>query len=329
MNKILMTSVRSDEEQAIRHYAEKNNVEIVISRDDFYPETLPDLTEIDGLVIQQTAKIGGDQQFYHHIAKQITQIATRTAGYDMIEVDLAKKAGLKITNVPAYSPRSVAEMALMQILRLLRHTPEFDKRIANNDFRWTGLQAREIHSVTIGIVGVGRIGGTLAKLLNSIGVNVLGYDTDRDASLCDVITYVTKDELLAQSDVISLHVDLNETSIHLLSEADFLKMKKGVLLINASRGPVINISDLITFLENGQVGAVALDTVENESGVFNHDLHGQGVQDARIQKLLSMSNVIITPHVGFFTNIAVKNMVDISLDDTLMILNGQSSPHEV
>ncbi|GMA70131.1 lactate dehydrogenase [Leuconostoc litchii] len=329
MTKILMMSVRDDEEKAIHEYAQKNQVEIVISRQDFHPETLPDLTNIDGLVIQQTAKIGGNQQFYNQLTKDIQQIATRTAGYDMIEVELAKKAGLKITNVPAYSPRSVAEMALMQILRLLRHTPEFDTRIANNDFRWSGLQAREIHSVTVGIIGVGRIGGTLARLLNSLGAKVLGYDVNYNKSLSDVITYVSKDELLARSDVITLHVDLNETSINLISKIDFDKMKPGMLLINASRGPVVNTDDLIRAIEHKQLAGVALDTVENESGIFNRNLRESVVSDRRIHKLLSMSNVMVTPHVGFFTNIAVKNMVDISLDDTLMVLNNQKSPHEI
>ena len=329
MTKILMTSVRNDEEEAIDAYAKLHHIEIQISRDEFHPETMPDLTDIDGLVIQQTAAIGGDQSIYNQLAQQVGQIATRTAGYDMIEVDLAKKAGLKVTNVPDYSPRSVAEMALMQIFRLLRRTPEFDARIAQNDFRWAGLQSREIHSVTVGIIGAGRIGGTLAGLLHALGEKVLAYDVKPREELRDIVTYVSKEEILSQSDVISLHVDLNDTSVNLLSASDFSQMKDGGLLVNASRGPVINTDDLIDALDNGKLHAVALDTVTDESPVFNHDLRKTGVADERIKKLLAMPNVLLTPHIAFFTNIAVANMVDFALDDVLTLLSGATSPHEI
>jgi D-lactate dehydrogenase len=332
MTKILMTSVSEDELSAIKaHEAANKDLEIAISYDEFHPDAMPDLTGVDGLVIQQTSKIGGDQAFYESLVSNygLKQITTRTAGYDMVEVEAAKAAGLKVTNVPAYSPRSVAEFALMQIFRLLRHTMEFDARIAKNDFRWPGLKSREIHSVTVGIIGAGRIGGTLAGLLNVLGAKVLAYDVKPREELKDIVTYVSKDELLANSDVISLHVDLNPTSIGLLSADDFAKMKDGGLIVNASRGPVIVTDDLIAALESGKLEAAALDTVEDESPVFNHDLSKTGVSDVRIKKLLDMPNVLLTPHIAFFTNIAVENMVDISLDDAELIINGETSPHEI
>lgn len=330
MTKILMTSVRDDEQSAIDDFAKAHHIDIMVTTKECHPGTLPDLTDIDGLVIQQTSKIGGDAAFYHQLKDAgLKQIATRTAGYDMIEVDLAKKAGLSVTNVPAYSPRSVAEMALMQIFRLLRQTLAFDQRIAKQDFRWAGLQSKEIHSVTVGIIGAGRIGGTLAKLLHALGAKVLAYDVQQREGLQGIVTYVSKAQLLRESDVVSLHVDLNPTSVGLLTAKDFAQMKPESYLVNASRGPVINTDDLIVALENGPIAAVALDTVEGESAVFNHDLSTTGVPDSRIAKLLAMPNVLITPHVAFFTNIAVKNMVDIALQDTLTILTNQTSEHEI
>ena len=143
------------------------------------------------------------------------------------------------------------------------------------------------------------------------------------------MTYVSKEEILSQSDVISLHVDLNDTSVNLLSASDFSQMKDGGLLVNASRGPVINTDDLIDALDNGKLHAVALDTVTDESPVFNHDLRKTGVADERIKKLLAMPNVLLTPHIAFFTNIAVANMVDFALDDVLTLLSGATSPHEI
>lgn len=330
MTKILMTSVREDEEAAINAYAQQHQVEIDISRDELHPDNLPDLRQYDGLIIQQTAKIGGDAAFYHTLVQQgLRQITTRTAGYDMIEVALAQAAGLKVTNVPAYSPRSVAEMALMQIFRLLRRTWAFDARVAQHDFRWVGLQAREIHTVTVGIIGAGRIGSTLARLLHALGARVLAYDVQPQPEYDTFLTYVDKETLLAESDVVSLHIDLNPSSVGLLSAADFKRMPTHAGLVNASRGPVVNTADLIAALVTGEIEAAALDTVEGESAVFNRDLRQQGVVDQQIQQLLDLPNVIVTPHVAFYTNLAVQNMVEIALDDVLLILNGQSAQHEI
>ena len=153
-------------------------------------------------------------------ANGIKQIATRTAGFDMVDLAAAKANGLTVTNVPAYSPRSVAEHALMQIFRLLRKSYRFDHQVAANDYRWfSDEQALEIHTATIGIIGVGRIGGTLAKLLNALGATVLGFDTHPRDEMKDIVEYTSKEDLLKRADVVSLHVDLNPTSEDLLTAA--------------------------------------------------------------------------------------------------------------
>lgn len=327
MTTILMTSVRDDEMDAINQYAEQHNITIKTT-----PKLIEDAldltTDIDGLVIQQRDPV---PDHVYPILKEhgLKQLASRTAGYDMVNVPLAHENGLIVTNVPAYSPRSVAEFALMQIFRLLRNTYAFDHRVAQNDFRWAGLQSLEIHSATIGIIGVGRIGGTLAKLLKALDARVLGYDVNPRSDLAGIVEYVSKDELLQQSDVVSLHVDLNPTSVNLLTASDFQLMKNSAGLVNASRGPVVNTSDLIAALEAHTIKAVALDTVEGEGPVFNADLRQKGISDPQIAKLHALENVILTPHVAFFTNIAVQNMVDFALDDVLTILNGGHSSHEI
>mgnify|MGYP004472598795 FL=1 len=327
MTTILMTSVRDDEMDAINQYAEQHNITIKTT-----PKLIEDAldltTDIDGLVIQQRDPV---PDHVYPILKEhgLKQLASRTAGYDMVNVPLAHENGLIVTNVPAYSPRSVAEFALMQIFRLLRNTYAFDHRVAQNDFRWAGLQSIEIHSATIGIIGVGRIGGTLAKLLKALDARVLGYDVNPRSDLAGIVEYVSKDELLQQSDVVSLHVDLNPTSVNLLTASDFQLMKNSAGLVNASRGPVVNTSNLIAALEAHTIKAVALDTVEGEGPVFNADLRQKVISDPQIAKLHALENVILTPHVAFFTNIAVQNMVDFALDDVLTILNGGHSSHEI
>lgn len=330
MTKILMTSVRPDEKAAIDNFASDHQVDIVTTDKPFLDQEVVDMTkDVDGLVIQQHAAVT-DEALKQVAANGLKQIATRTAGVDTINVDLAHQLGLKVTNVPAYSPRSVAEFALMQIFRLLRKTYAFDQRVANNDFQWAGLQAMEIHSATIGIIGVGRIGGTLAKLLHVLNARVLGFDVKPRTDLDGIVEYVSKEDLLKQSDVVSLHVDLNPTSKGLLSAADFKLMKPTAGLVNASRGPVVVTQDLVDALNNHELAAAALDTVEGEEHVFNKDLREKGLADLPlIQQLHDMDNVILTPHIAFFTNIAVQNMVDISLTDVLDILSGKGSDHEI
>lgn len=326
--KILMTSVREDEVPAIKAYQERTGVQIITS-----PVTINDCRElldgVDGLVIQQRCMVPED--LYEELAaKGIPQIATRTAGYDVIDLNLARKAGLKVTNVPAYSPRSVAEHALMQILRLIRKSYVIDKRVSQHDYTWAGAQALEIHSITVGIIGAGRIGSTLARMLHALGATVLAHDLVEYDELKDIVTYTTKEDLLKRSDVVTLHVDLNETSKGLLGASELALMKPGSYLVNASRGPVIDTEALIDALARGPLAAAALDTVEGEETVFSRDLSDTGIVDRPlIAKLQQMDNVLLTPHVAFFTNIAVQNMVDISLDDAIAVVTGNPCEHIV
>lgn len=285
---------------------------------------------VDGLVIQQRSPV--DPAVYPQLkANGLKQIATRTAGFDMVDIQAAHDNGLTVTNVPAYSPRSVAEHALMQIFRLLRKSYRFDTQVASGDFRWfSDEQALEIHTATIGIIGVGRIGGTLAKLLKALGARVLGFDVQPREEMRGIVDYVSKEDLLKQSDVVSLHVDLNPTSTGLLTAADFALMKPTAGLVNASRGPVVVTADLVAALKDHQLAAAALDTFEGENEVVMTDRREKGLADVPlVEELHAMDNVILTPHIAFFTNLAVKNMVDFALEDVLLILDGKPSPHEI
>ncbi|MCM0582478.1 D-2-hydroxyacid dehydrogenase [Weissella diestrammenae] len=329
--KLHLYSVQAHEEKALDAYqAQHPELELVRIDTELHPDTLVDLDGVDGILIQQRTPIGGDQTFYDTLSVQgIKQITTRTAGYDMIEVDRAKNAGLSISNVPAYSPRSVAEFALMQIFRLLRHTPAFDTRVAKQNFLWAGLAAREIHSVTVGIIGAGRIGGTLAGLLHALGARVLVYDVRPRVEVSYVADYVDIQTLLKQSDVISIHVDLNSTSIDLINRDAFAEMKTGMMLVNASRGPVVNTEALFEALDNGQVAAAALDTMPNEGPIFNADFTNGAIPDINIAKAQAHPNILLTPHIAFFTDTAIDNMTQIALDDAIKIIKTGQSEHTV
>lgn len=330
MVKILMYSARPDEQPAITHNANVTGDQIDGTPDPLTATTVDQAAGYDGIVIGQRVAVG-DAAVYQRLAELgIHQVSTRTAGYDVIDLKAAHAAGLTVTNVPAYSPRSVAEYALMSIFRLLRHTATIDQRVAQHDYRWNGLQAKEIHTATIGIIGAGRIGGTLAQLLHLLGATVLAYDVAPRPDLDGIVTYVEKDELLRHSDVVSLHVDLNPSSTHLLTARDFALMPAGSGLVNASRGPVVDTAALITALESGHLGGAVLDTVEGEGPIFALDHREDGLAAAPLlAQLQAIPTVTVSPHVAFYTNEAVQNMVDTALADVHAILTGAAPLHPV
>ncbi|MDN2453912.1 D-2-hydroxyacid dehydrogenase [Lactobacillus sp. UCMA15818] len=326
--KILMMSVRDDEEAAIKSWSERNNIKVDTVDWELHPDRVSELDGYDGIVIQQRSKVE-DEVYPALKAAGIKQITTRTAGFDVIDLAAAKKNGLTITNVPAYSPRSVAELALAHTMRLIRKLEFFDERAARQDFRWAGLQATEIHSLTVGIIGAGRIGGTTAKIFAALGAKVIAHDLVEREELKPFVTYTSKEEVLQNADVICLHVDLNTSTVKLIGKDELALMKQTAYLVNECRGPVVDTDALIEALEQKEIAGAALDTLTGEENFFNFNLQDKELPSQQLIKLREMKNVILTPHVGFFTNIAVKNMVDISLDDVVAILKGERSEHLV
>ncbi|MDN3954544.1 D-2-hydroxyacid dehydrogenase [Sporolactobacillus laevolacticus] len=327
--KIIMFSVRDDEEAAIREWEQKNGVQVTINRHELDAESVKLAQGYDGIVIQQRNRIS-DPIIYETLeAFGLKQLTSRTAGFDMIDTDQATAHGLVVTNVPAYSPNSVAELAVTQAMRLIRNLSLFDERGRQQDFRWSGLMAREIRSLTVGVIGAGRIGGTAARLFKALGATVIANDVVQRDDLSDVLTYVSKEELLRQADIVTLHVPLMESTTKLIDADALALMKQDAFLINASRGPVVDTDTLITALQSRKIAGAALDTLTGEEHFFNQDLRGEEIPNEQLQTLRAMPNVLITPHIGFYTNLAVQNMVEISLNDVLTILKTGKSEHQV
>ena len=327
--KLLLLSVRPDEKSAIVAWEKRHpDIELTIVDWELNSRTVNQVQGYDGIVIQQRSQI--EAEVYPRLKQfGIKQITTRTAGYDVIDVQKAKENGLVVSNVPAYSPRSVAELALTHTFRLIRKQELVDQRVREQDFRWDGLQGSEIHSLTIGIIGAGRIGGTAARLFKALDANVIAYDVEANHKLDDVLTFLPFEDVLKKADVICLHVDLNETSKNLIDAKALSLMKQTAYLVNECRGPVINTKALITALKEHRIAGAALDTMVGEEKFFNFDLRGKKLPSPDLIELRKFNNVIITPHVGFYTNIAVQNMIDISLDDTLAILKEQNCEHTI
>ncbi|KJY51156.1 D-lactate dehydrogenase [Bombilactobacillus mellis] len=325
--KIILLSVRDDELPAIKQWQEKHpDIELQTADWELHPDTVDRLQGFDGVIIQQRSQIG-DEVYPELKRLGFKQLTSRTAGFDVINMPLATANNLKVSNVPAYSPHSVAELALTHTMRLIRQLPLFDARMQEQDFRWQGLQAAEISSLTIGIIGAGRIGSTTARIFHSLGAQVIANDTKPNHELDDILTFKTKEEVLQEADVVCLHVDLNETSKNLIDAQALSLMKPSAYIVNECRGPVVDTDALIQALEKKQIAGAALDTLTGEENFFNVDLRGKEIPSEQLKKLRSMDNVIITPHIGFYTNIAVQNMVDISLDDAVSLIQGQSCDH--
>ncbi|QAA23460.1 D-2-hydroxyacid dehydrogenase [Sporolactobacillus terrae] len=327
--KLFMYGVQAHEKEIIRAWADAHAIDIETTADFLSEKTVDRAKGYDGICIQQPVPLGAAKLYAALKSYGIKQIATRTAGYDMIDLQEAERNELIVTNVPAYSPYAVAELAVTQAMQLVRHVSQFQKRIADNDFRWDGLMSREIRSMTVGIVGTGRIGVTAAQLFKGLGAKIIGFDQYPNDRLKDLIEYRSSlEEVLKEADIVSLHTPLFDSTRHMINARTLKLMKKSAYLINIARGALIDTEALIDALESGEIAGAALDTFENET-VINKKLSGQSLNDPLLEKLIAMDQVLLTPHVGFFTETAIRNIVDGALNSVLEVLQTGTSKNRV
>lgn len=237
-------------------------------------------------------------------------IALRCAGYNNVDVAAAKKLGLRTARVPEYSPHAVAEHALTLMLALNRKIYRAYNRVRELNFSLDGLVGFDLHGKTAGVIGTGRIGSCVAKILNAFGCHVLAHDPVVNADLCQQqnVRYVTLAKLYAESDIITLHMPLTASTRYLIDTAAINQMKKGVMLINTSRGALLKTSDVISALKSGQIGYLGLDVYEEEDALFFEDHSADILQDDCIARLITFPNVLITSHQGFLTSQALQNI---------------------
>ncbi|WLV77247.1 D-2-hydroxyacid dehydrogenase [Lacticaseibacillus parahuelsenbergensis] len=329
MTKILMYSVRPDEQAAIDDWVAANHIEVDTNTVELDPKTVDLAKGYDGVVIQQHAAIPDEVVYQKLKAFGIKQLALRITGYDIVNLDAATANGLAVTNVPAYSPRSVSELVLAQVMRLIRHLGKASAREAKDDYSWGGLEAAEIHNLTVGIIDAGKIGSAVARIFRALGSTVIVSDPVTRPELADTVSYVDLDTLLTTADIVTVHTPLDAITTHLIDADALKKMKSTAYFINAARGPIVDTEALIQALKHHEIAGAALDTIEGEAGIFGVDRSQTLVDNPALETLEAMPNVEVTPHIGFYTDAAVKNMVDISLDDVKLILEGGHSPRQV
>ena len=258
-------------------------------------------------------------------------VALRAAGFNNVDLEAAERLGITILRVPAYSPHAVAEFTLGLLLALDRRIPRAWTRVRENNFALDGLLGRDIYSKTVGIVGTGRIGAIVARILRlGFGCEVLAHDRYEVQALKDIgVTYVGVDELISRSDIISLHCPLTPETHYLIDERAIDRVKRGVMLINTSRGALIDAEAVIAGLKSGQIGGVALDVYEQEADLFFEDLSSEIIQDDVFQRLLTFPNVLITGHQAFFTEEALTAIAATTLGNIAEEEAGRTSPNRV
>lgn len=243
-------------------------------------------------------------------------IALRCAGYNNVEISHLP-SGLGVVRVPAYSPYAVAEHTAGLLLALDRKVYKSYQRTKKYNFSLDGLLGFDIHGKTVGVIGTGKIGKVFINIMNGFGANVIAYDVYQDKKAEEELNfkYTTLDEIYKNADIISLHCPLTKENHNMINKDSIAKMKKGVILLNTSRGKLINAKDLVDCLEKGMIGGVGLDVFEDEEEYFLNDMSNSYIRDAELSILLSMPNVVITAHQAFFTKEALEKIVSTTLSN--------------
>ncbi|WP_325435649.1 2-hydroxyacid dehydrogenase [Pseudomonas nitroreducens] len=252
-----------------------------------------------------------------HLAAGGTKlIALRSAGYNHVDLAAAHALGLAVVRVPAYSPHAVAEHGVGLVLALCRHLHRAYNRTREGDFSLHGLTGFDLHGRTVGVIGSGQIGEVFARIMSGFGCHILAYDPYPNHAIEALGgRFVELDELLARSDIISLHCPLNDATKHLINAQSLARMKRGSMLINTGRGALVDTPALIEALKSGQLGYLGLDVYEEEADIFFADRSDQPLQDDVLARLLTFPNVIITAHQAFLTREALAGIAQTTLSN--------------
>jgi len=257
-------------------------------------------------------------------------VALRCAGFNNVDIKAAQSLGIRVVRVPAYSPHAVAEHTVALILALNRKLTRAYNRVREGNFSLNGLLGFDLHGKTAGVVGTGKIGAQVARILHGFGCRLLAYDVQEDAACRDLgASYLPLDELLAQSDIVTLHCPLLPATEHLIDESALGRMKQGVMLINTSRGGLVDTRAVIGGLKSGKIGYLGLDVYEEEEDLFFEDLSTNVIQDDTFMRLLTFPNVLITGHQAFFTDSALEKIAQTTAENIAAYQRGGALENEV
>lgn len=272
-----------------------------------------------------------DEQVLSALAENgVKLILLRCAGFNNINLEAAEETGIKILRVPAYSPEAVAEHALAMIMTLNRKTHKAYNRIREGNFSLESLMGFNLYNCKVALIGTGNIGKAMYRILKGFGCQLSAYDPYPDADLqADGVTYASMEAVLKDAKIVTLHCPLTDQSFHMINEQTLKYLKKGAMLINTSRGALIQTSAVVDSLKSGQLGYLGLDVYEQESALFFRDHSDEVIQDDLIARLISFPNVLITSHQGFFTQEAMQQIAEITFFNADAFANGEKLTNEI
>ena len=325
MIKIAMFDTKPYDRTGFEKYAKDNNIVIKYFETRLTEDTVNLAKGFDGVIVFVNDVVNKKviEELYNN---GIKLVALRCAGFNNVDVKSAFEK-IHIMRVPAYSPYAVAEHAMAMLLTSIRRIHKAFNRTREFNFSLNGLAGFDLHGKTVGVIGTGKIGKVFIDICKGFGMNVIAYDVYPDTS--SDINYVALEEIFEKSDIISLHCTLTPETEYLINENAIEKMKKGVVILNTSRGKLIDAEALLNGIKNKKVGAACLDVYEEETNIFFEDYSGHIMQDDVLARLLSMPNVLITSHQAFLTEEALDNIAKVTIDNITDFFAGKSNNNEV
>lgn len=329
--KIFAYGIRDDEKPALEDWKSAHpEVEVDYTQELLTPETAALAKGSDSAVVYQ--QLDYTPETLKALAEAgVTNMSLRNVGTDNIDFETAKALNFNISNVPVYSPNAIAEHAAIQVAALLSQAKVMENKVQKRDLRWEPTIRREVRDQIVGVVGTGHIGRVFLEIMQGFGAKVVAYDVYRNPELEAEGVYVdTLDELLEQSDIVSLHVPhIPGVNDQMINAETIAKMKDDAVLVNVSRGLLVDTDAVVAALDSKKLFGFVMDTYEGEVGVFNKDWSENGLADKRLDDLISRENVYVTPHTAFYTTHAVREMVHQSFDAAVAFAKGETPANAV
>ena len=312
--KILFFSVK-DFEQPYLEEANNKRFEVTFSAEPLSPATVDLVKGYDAISI--FANDDASAPVIHALKRNgVKFIAIRAAGFDNVNIETANEEDIIVANVPEYSPNAIAEHAVLLMLALNRKIISSHEQVHKHNFSLSKLVGFDVNKKKVGIVGTGKMGSIVAKILHGFGCSILAHDADESQHLMNRydVHYVGLNTLFSMSEIITLHIPLTQDTKYPINSKTIRQMNKGVMLINTARGAIVKTEDVLAALESGQIGYYGMDVYEKEKGLFFYDHSNEKLDDPLLARLMNMPNVLITPHQAFATNEALTNIASTSFD---------------
>ena len=330
MVKIKLYGVRDEEVSMAQAWSQTNGVEISMTKEMLSPDNVSQAEGFDGVSLSQVGQL--DASIYPTLKDMgIKQIAQRSAGVDMYDLQLAKENDIIITNVPSYSPESIAEWSVTVALNLIRHYNLIQERVRQQNFSWTPeIRGRVIGDMTVAVIGTGRIGQCVAKFFHGFGCKIVGYDLYPNEGIKSILEYKDSiEEAIKDADIVSLHMPATAETHHMFNYDMLKKFKKDAIILNMARGALIKTEDLFKVLDEGHLFGAGLDTYEFEGPLIPKNLSSETIEDEVFKQVLNHERIIYSPHIAFYTDEAVKNLVEGGLNATLDVIQTGDSKQRV